>query len=104
MILVYASVYTLLRNTLYDATEVIRLGVKDAVVLRFQRICRERNITFNELASRAGVTASSVYSMMDHSRRNVSIVLIKQLCDGLDISLREFFSAEEFDLLEQEIK
>ena len=80
------------------------MGVKDAVAQRFARICRERNMKMNELASVAGVTPSSVYSMMDPTRRNVSIVLIKKLCDGLEISLGEFFSATEFDGLEQEIK
>ena len=79
------------------------MGVKNAVVERFKRICAERNISPNELASVSGVTPSSVYSMLDPSRRNVSIVLIKKLCDGLDLSLSEFFSASEFDDLEQEI-
>lgn len=80
------------------------MGVKDAVVQRFHGLCEERKIAINELASLSGVTPSSVYSMMDSSRRNVSIVLIKKLCDGLDISLGEFFNAEEFDSLEQEIR
>ena len=80
------------------------MGVKDAVVQRFHFLCEERKIAINELASLSGVTPSSVYSMMDSSRRNVSIVLIKKLCDGLDISLGEFFNAEEFDSLEQEIR
>ena len=79
------------------------MGVKNAVVERFKRICAERNISPNELASVSGVTPSSVYSMLDPSRRNVSIVLIKKLCDGLEMSLEEFFSAPEFDGLEQEI-
>lgn len=79
------------------------MGVKDAVALRFEHICKERNLTYNELASRSGVTPSSVYSMMDKSRQNVSIVLIKKLCDGLELSLGEFFSAKEFDDLDQEI-
>ena len=80
------------------------MSVKDAVAERFQNICTERNMTPNELASVSGVTPSSVYSMMDPARRNVSIVLIKKLCDGLEISLGKFFSAEIFDKLEQEIK
>lgn len=80
------------------------MGVKDAVAARFESICRERRMTVNELASRAGVTPSSVYSMLDPSRRNVSIVLIKKLCDGLDLSLGDFFTAEEFQVLEQEIR
>ena len=80
------------------------MGVKQAVVLRFQNICKERHMTYNELASVSGVTASSVYSMMDPTRENVSIVLIKKLCDGLNMTLSAFFTAEVFDALEQEIK
>lgn len=80
------------------------MGVKDAVAARFESICRERKMTVNELASRAGVTPSSVYSMLDPSRRNVSVVLIKKLCDGLELPLKEFFDSPEFDRLEQEIK
>lgn len=80
------------------------MGVKHAVVERFKNICSERNIKMNELAVISGVTPSSVYSMLDSKRHNISIVLIKKLCDGLDISLAEFFDSEEFDLLEQEIE
>lgn len=80
------------------------MTVKDAVVRRFQQLCKQRGIKANELATRSGVTPSTVYSMMDNSRRDLSIITIKKLCDGLDITLGEFFSTLEFDALEQEIK
>ena len=80
------------------------MGVKDAVTARFASICRQQNMKYNELAVRAGVTPSTVYSMMDARRRDVSIVTIKILCDGLDMSLEEFFSGPEFAALEQEIQ
>lgn len=80
------------------------MAVKDMVVQRFQQLCRERNIRPNELAALAGVTPSTVYSMLDARRRDVSIVTIKKLCDGLDISLGDFFSTPEFEDLEQEIR
>lgn len=79
------------------------MSVKDAVVERFRRLCKEQNIRINELASRSGVTPSTAYSMMDASRRDVSIVTIKKFCDGLGVTLGEFFSDGLFDLLEQEI-
>ena len=79
------------------------MGIKNAVVNRFKNLCLEKNIKPNELATRSGVTPSTVYSMLDESRRNISIVLIKKLCDGLDISLKDFFDSDEFNLLEQEI-
>lgn len=80
------------------------MTVKDAVARRFEGICREKGIRMNELAIRSGVTPSTVYSMLDPRRREISITTIKKLCDGLDTTLGEFFSTEEFDSLEQEIK
>ena len=80
------------------------MSVKDAVAARFDQLCRERGIRYNELATLAGVTPSTVYSMMDPTRRDISVITIKKLCDGLGITLGEFFSTPEFDALEQEIK
>jgi len=88
----------------YEKGTVNDMSVKDAVVRRFRTICNERNIKINELANLSGVTPSTAYSMMNEQRRDISIITIKKLCDGLDISLGEFFSAAEFDELEQEIK
>lgn len=78
--------------------------VKEAVAARFVELMKEYGIKTNELATRSGVTPSSVYSMLDPRRKEVSINLIKKLCDGLDITLGEFFSAAVFDDLEQEIQ
>ncbi len=80
------------------------MSVKDTVAKRFMQLCDERNMKINELANISGVTPSTAYSMMDITRRDISIITIKKFCDGLDITLGEFFSTEEFDNLEQEIK
>ena len=79
------------------------MKVKDMVAKRFAELCEERHIKINELAYRSGVTPSTAYSMMDPKRRDISIVTIKKFCDGLEISLGEFFATAEFDALEQEI-
>lgn len=78
--------------------------VKDAVANRFISLCKIRNIKTHELATISGVTASTVYSMLDERRRDVSIITIKKLCDGLGISLAEFFMSPEFEELDQEIE
>ena len=80
------------------------MAIKDAVVQRFQEICDERGIKANELAVLSGITPSTVYSMLDESMHDISITTIKKLCDGLEITLGEFFSTPEFDALEQEIR
>ena len=79
-------------------------AVKNAVVQRLKNICKDRGIKANELANISGVTPSTVYSLLDPERKNASITTIKILCDGLDITLGEFFSSPEFDNLEQEIQ
>ena len=80
------------------------MNAKDAVVSRIIDICEQRNIKLNELANISGITPSTIYSMTDESRRDISILTIKKICDGLDISLTEFFNDSIFESLEQEIK
>ena len=79
-------------------------AVKNAVVKRFEQICNEQGIAKNELANISGVTPSTVYSLFKEERQNVSITTIKILCDGLGITLGEFFNSNFFDELDQEIK
>lgn len=80
------------------------MTVKEAVVARFTEILKERNMRLNELANLSGITPSTVYSMMDEKRKELTINVIKKLCDGLEMTLGEFFSAPIFDELEQEIR
>lgn len=79
------------------------MNVKEAVVARFMEIMKERNMRANELANLSGITPSMVYSMLDERRKEITINVIKKLCDGLDMTLGEFFSSPIFDELEQEI-
>ena len=78
--------------------------IKEAIVKHLQDICRQRNIKYNELATVSGVTPSTVYSLMDASRKDLSVITLKKLCDGLDMTITEFFDDELFKTLEQEIR
>lgn len=80
------------------------MNTKEAVALRIIELCNERNIATNALANVSGVSPSTVYSMLNEKSQNPGVVSIKKLCDGLDISLREFFDSPIFDDIEQEIK
>jgi transcriptional regulator with XRE-family HTH domain len=75
-----------------------------AVKNRILELCGERNITINKLAELSGVAPSSVKNIIYGKSKNPKIITIKQLCDGLGISLGDFFTTEVFDDLEQEIK
>lgn len=80
------------------------MNTKEAVAKRILQLCAEKNIAVNALANLSGVTPSTVYSMLNEKSQNPGVVSIKKLCDGLDISVREFFDSDLFDDLEQEIK
>ena len=76
----------------------------NAVKNRIQQLCAERNITINKLANLSALPPSSVKNILYGKSKNPKLITIKMLCDGLGITLGEFFSTPEFDLLEQEIK
>ena len=80
------------------------MNIKSAAVERIKELCSERDITINTLANLSGLTPSTVYSMLDPKRKDIGIVTIKKLCDGLDISIKSFFASDLFADLEQEIK
>ena len=80
------------------------MNTKEAVAKRIVELCKEKGIAINTLANVSGVSPSTVYSMLNEKSQNPGVVSIKKLCDGLDITLREFFDSPIFDDIEQEIK
>ena len=80
------------------------MNTKEAVAKRILDLCAERSLAVNALANAAGVSTSTVYSMLNGKSMNPGVVSLKKICDGLDISVREFFVSDLFDNLEQEIK
>ena len=71
---------------------------------RILSLCEERNITINKLATMCALPPSSVKNILYGRSTDPKILTIKKLCDGLDMTLGEFFSTPEFDALEQEIQ
>ncbi len=69
-----------------------------------EMLCKERGIAYNELANLCGVTPSTIYSVLDPKRKNVTLSTVKKICDGFEITLAEFFSTPLFNELEQEIQ
>lgn len=80
------------------------MGIYNLVVERIRELCAERNITPNALSYLAGISQSTVKSILNGESKNPGIVTLKKICDGLDISIVDFFDTEDFKNLEQEIK
>ena len=75
-----------------------------AVQNRLLQLCEERAITINKLATLSALPPSSVKNILYKKSKNPKLLTIKMICDGLGITLGEFFSTPEFDALEQEVK
>ena len=80
------------------------MDTSTAVRQRILELCAQRGITVNRLATRSGVTQSTVNNIVSGRNHSATVATIKKLCDGLEISIREFFDSDLFDNLDQEVK
>jgi len=80
------------------------MNAKQAVSKRILELCAARGLAVNALANLAGVSPSTIYSMLNEKSKNPGVVTLQRICDGLDISLRKFFDSSLFEGLDQEIQ
>ena len=71
---------------------------------RILRLCAERGITINKLATLSALPPSSIKNILYGKSNDPKILTIKKICDGLDMTLAEFFDSSEFASLEPEIR
>ena len=80
------------------------MNVGDAVRQRILELCEINDISVNKLSNISGVTQSTVNNIVSGRNNSATISTIRKLCDGLGISIEEFFNSDIFRELEQEIK
>jgi len=80
------------------------MTIGEAVRQRIIQLCQERNISINKLSGISGVTQSTVNNIVSGRNNSATVSTIKKLCDGLGITIEDFFKSELFVGLEQEIK
>lgn len=76
------------------------MNAKEAVTRRIQELCVQRGLAINALANLCGVPPSTIYSMLNAKSQNPGIISIQKICDGLEISVREFFDDPLFENLD----
>ena len=80
------------------------MDIGETVKERILELCREKNLSVNKLSNMSGVTQSTVNNIVSGRNHSATISTIKKLCDGMGITIEEFFNSELFRGLEQEIK
>ncbi|MDR0914770.1 MAG: helix-turn-helix transcriptional regulator [Oscillospiraceae bacterium] len=79
------------------------MNINKAVCYRILELCQKNKITINKLGTICGITQSTLKNIIS-GRNGATISTLKKICDGLEISLVNFFDSEIFQNLEQEIK
>lgn len=79
------------------------MTINEAVQKRILEICNERNISINKLCILSGVTQSTVNNILSRENSSPTILTIKRLCDGAEISLSDFFDCSLFYDLDSEL-
>lgn len=80
------------------------MRVNDAVKLRIIELCQEHHITLNKLSTICGITQSTLNNIISRQNATTTVSTIKKICDGLEITILDFFTSSLFENLEQEIK
>ena len=80
------------------------MTIGDAVRFRILELCDEKHITINRLSTMCGITQSTLKNITSGRNQSTTVATVKKICDGLEITIVEFFSSEIFLHLEQEIK
>lgn len=79
------------------------MRVKEAIQTRILELCHQNHITLNKLSTICGITQSTLNNIVSGRNATTTVSTIKKICDGLEISLLEFFDSPLFEDLEQEI-
>ena len=80
------------------------MNIGEATKLRICELCAEHKITLNKLATISGITQSTLNNIVSGRNKGATVSTVKKVCDGLNISIREFFASQLFDNLDQEIE
>ena len=80
------------------------MNVGQAVRDRIAELCEEKHITINKLANISGITQSTLNNIMSGRNNSTTISTIQKICDGLEITVTDFFDSPLFLGIEQEIK
>lgn len=73
------------------------------VAKRLQQLCSERNISYYRLAELSQVSPSTI-SRIKNGTISPSIQVLQQLCEGLEVSLAEFFDATSQRVIESDVQ
>ncbi|MDO4851806.1 MAG: helix-turn-helix transcriptional regulator [Clostridia bacterium] len=80
------------------------MNTREYVVKRILDLCNEKRLTINGLARLSALPPSTLKNIINGASQNPGVVTLKKICDGLEISMIDFFDTDDFRVIEQEIR
>ena len=80
------------------------MTIHQAIVLRIREICAENNITLNKLSTQCGITQSTLNNVISGRNKSTTASTIQKICDGVNITVRDFYASTVFDDIEPELR
>ena len=75
----------------------VPVKLNEAVACRIKELCKERKITQYQLYLKTGVPQSTLSTIMKCSYPSMKLRILYEICDGLEISLTDFFASDIFN-------
>ena len=80
------------------------MTIHQAIVLRIREICAENKITLNKLSTQCGITQSTLNNVISGRNKSTTASTIQKICDGVNITVRDFYASPVFDDIEPELR
>ena len=80
------------------------MQANEVLAKRLRELCEEKNVTYQELGSKIGMPGRRIYRMANGMVSNPGIFTMLPICEGLGVTLDEFFGTEEFRAIWQQAK
>lgn len=72
------------------------MNITQSIKARIENLCIERNISLNKMCMICGITQSSINNIINRKQKDVSLLTIVKICNGLGITVNDFFNDDLF--------
>lgn len=77
------------------------MNAQDMLIQRINNLCKEKRMSYYALSYQSTVPLTTLMHIVDKSTSNPGIITVSKLCDGLGLTMKEFFDSPEFEGLEK---
>ena len=74
-----------------------QVELNEAIIERMKELAAERNMTIHQVIQKGGLNQATISELMNGRTKHPKVSTIQKFCDGLQISLNDFFNDKKFN-------